>query len=162
MALVPRIAHLPERHVAVVHHEGPAETVDTTRRPVYQHMVIHELVGGPSILRWLDPPQGKRVVDALVVTHAGFDGDEVCRLDVLPAGEYAVADYEGPAAGLAPARVELAAWVRSQGRRPAGPLLQVHLMDEMDGVVEQQLQVPLHTAAPTRQRPGARTSARAP
>lgn len=148
--------------MAVVRHEGPAETVDATRRPVYQHMVVHELVGGPSILRWLDPPQGRRVVDALVVTHAGFDGDAVCRLEVLPAGEYAVADYEGPAEGLAPARAEVAAWVRLQGRRAAGPLLQVHLMDEMEGIVEQQLQVPLQASRKAGLRAGAQTAARGP
>ena len=139
----PRILRLPERHVAVVRHEGPPETVDATRRPLYQHMIIHELVGGPSILRWIDPPVGNRHVDALVTTHPGFEGDAVCRMEILPAGEYAVLDYEGPMKGLADARRKLQHWIQGQGRRAAGPLLQVHHMDEMEGVTEQQLQVPL-------------------
>jgi DNA gyrase inhibitor GyrI len=136
---------LPERPVAVVHHEGPPETVDRTRRPLYRHMVLNELVGGPSILRWLEPPQGKRIVDALVITHLGFEGDAVCRMETLPAGQYAVLDYEGPPSGLEQARQHLRAWVQRQGRKPAGPLLQVHLMDEVDGVTEQQLQLPLRS-----------------
>src|SRR5688572_4686282 len=92
--LKPRIEPLKERHVAVVEHHGPVETIDQTRRPLYRHMIIHELVGGPSIIRFLDHPKGDRQVDALVMTHAGFEGDEVCRIAVLPKGPYAVADYE--------------------------------------------------------------------
>ena len=105
----PRIAELPPRSVAVVEHAGPVERIDDTRRPLYRHMVQNELVGGPSILRWLDPPQGERVVDALVVTHAGFDGDEVCRVETLPGGRHAILDYEGDPAGLPKARGHLAA-----------------------------------------------------
>ncbi|HEX2066653.1 MAG TPA: GyrI-like domain-containing protein [Candidatus Thermoplasmatota archaeon] len=138
----PRIEALRERWVCVVPHRGPAATVDETRRPLYRHMVQHELVGGPSILRFLDPPRDGRTVDALVVTHTGFEGDAVCRVERLPAGDYAVLDYEGPEEGLAAARQRLLEWARSRGGA-AGPLLQVHLMDPLDGVVEQQLQVPL-------------------
>jgi DNA gyrase inhibitor GyrI len=138
----PRIEQLRERWVCVVGHQGPISTVDLTRRPLYRHMVINELVGGPAILRFLDHPQDGRVVDALVVTHAGFDGDEVCRIERLPPGPYAVLDYEGPEEGLAKARERLRAWARTHGK-VAGPLLQVHIMDAMDGVIEQQLQVPL-------------------
>lgn len=138
-----RVVALPERHVAVCIHHGPADTVDQTRRPLYQHMIIHELVGGPSILRWLEPPVGDRVVEALVMTHVGFEGDAMCRMEVLPAGSYAVADYEGPAAHLAAARQDFLRNVRANGHVAAGPVLQVHHMDEVDGVTEQQLQVPL-------------------
>ncbi len=138
-----RIVRLPERHVAVVEHRGPAETVDRTRRPLYQHMVLHELVGGPAILRWLDRSGSDRVVDALVMTHAGFDGDDVCRVETLPAGEYAVLDYEGPASGLAAARERLKAWVAAHHRSAAGAVLQVHLMDPVEGALEAQLQVSL-------------------
>src|SRR5688500_5934880 len=139
----PRIVVLKERPVAVVRHRGPVETIDETRRPLYRHMVIHELVGGPSVIRFLDPPQGDRQVDALVLTHLGFDGDEVCQVETLPAGRYAVLDYEGRPEGLAAARSRLVDWVRGKGLRPAGPVLQVHLMDPIDGVVEEQIQVPL-------------------
>ncbi|HUR63078.1 MAG TPA: GyrI-like domain-containing protein [Candidatus Thermoplasmatota archaeon] len=137
----PRIEQLRERWVCVVEHAGPLEEVDRTRRPLYRHMVIQELVGGPSILRFLDPPRDGRVVDALVVTHAGFDGDEVCHIERLPAGPHAVLDYEGPEEGLPAAREKLLAWARRHGAD--GPLLQVHIMDPLDGVIEQQLQVPL-------------------
>jgi hypothetical protein len=141
----PRIEPLRERWVCVVEHPGPLATVDQTRRPLYRHMVVHELVGGPSILRFLDPPRGGRIVDALVVTHAGFDGDEVCRVELLPGGPHAVLDYEGPEEGLPAARERLLAWAKAHGGA-AGPLLQVHIMDALDGVIEQQLQVPLRGA----------------
>ncbi len=139
----PRIERLAERHVAVVEHRGPPETVDATRRPLYRHMIIHELVGGPSILRFLDQPVQDRVVDALVTTHPGFEGDATCRMDILPPGRYAVADYEGPVEGLPAARTALRDWTQKQRLKPSGPLLQVHLMDPIDGVAEQQLQIPL-------------------
>ena len=139
----PRIETLRERVVAAVPHHGPVETIDETRRPLYRHMIIHELVGGPSIIRFLDRPQGDHQVDALVMTHIGFDGDEVCRLEHLPAGRYAVLDYEGHPEGLAAARGKLLDWVRRKGLQAAGPILQVHLMDPIDGIVEEQVQVPL-------------------
>jgi hypothetical protein len=128
---------LRERHVCVVPHVGSLADVDRTRRPLYRHMVINELVGGPSILRFW--PDGR--LDALVQTHAGFDGDEACSVERLDAGRFAVADYEGPEEGLPAAREAILAWARRHGT--PGPLLQVHLMDAMDGITEQQLQVPL-------------------
>lgn len=137
----PRIAELRERAVAVVEHRGPVESIDDTRRPLYRHMILHELVGGPSIIRWLDRPVGDREVDALVLTHAGFEGDEVCQVEHLPAGRYAVMDYEGHPEGLPKARQALLDWVRRHHLQPAGPVLQVHLMDPIDGIVEEQLQV---------------------
>lgn len=137
-----RVEHLKERWVCVVQHHGPAEAIDTTRRPLYRHMIQHELVGGPSILRHLEPPVGDRHVDALVVTHAGFDGDEICTVEQLASGRYAVADYEGPADGLPKARHDFVAEAHRHGKA-AGPVLQVHLMDEMDGVTEQQFQMRL-------------------
>jgi DNA gyrase inhibitor GyrI len=143
----PRTEELRERWVCVVEHRGPEATVDETRRPLYRHMIIHELVGGPSILRFLDQPRGDRAIDALVVTHAGFDGDEVCRIERIPSGPYAVLDYEGPVEGLPAARERLLAWAKGRGGA-AGPLLQVHIMDPMDGVVEQELQVPLRAPHP--------------
>ena len=136
-----RIVHLPERTVAVVPHKGPVERIDDTRRPLYRHMIIHELVGGPSIIRFLEVPRGDHQIDALVTTHMGFEGDEVVTVEQLPAGRYAVFDYEGPPAGLAAARDSLRAWIRTHGHRAAGPLLQVHHMDPIEGVVEEQLQV---------------------
>lgn len=138
----PRIVTLRERPVAVVAHHGPVETIDNTRRPLYRHMILHELVGGPSIIRFLDHPRGDHQVDALVLTHVGFDGDDVCQLESLPAGRYAVLDYEGVPEGLEAARARLAAWADRHGGR-AGPVLQVHLMDAIDGIVEEQLQVAL-------------------
>lgn len=136
-----RAETLRERVVCVVPHHGPPEDVDRTRRPLYRHMILHELVGGPSILRFW--PDGR--LDALVQTHAGFDGDEVCQVEALPAGRYAVLDYEGPEDGLPAARARVLAWAREQapGGAAGRPVLQVHIMDPMDGVVEQQLQVPL-------------------
>lgn len=136
----PRVVTLRERPVAVVPHRGPPETIDETRRPLYRHMIIHELVGGPSIIRFLDHPSGDHQVDALVLTHLGFEGDDVCSIEVLPAGRHAVLDYEGPPEGLSEARRHLLAWAQSQGP-VAGPVLQVHHMDPIDGIVEEQLQV---------------------
>ncbi len=136
----PRIVSLRERPVTVVAHHGPVEAIDDTRRPLYRHMVLNELVGGPSIIRFLDHPEGDHEVDALVMTHLGFDGDDVCDIEVLPAGRYAVLDYHGPVAGLEAARRRLKAWAAKNGGA-AGPVLQVHHMDPIDGDVEEQLQV---------------------
>lgn len=136
----PRIASLKERPVTVVAHHGPVERIDETRRPLYRHMILNELVGGPSIIRFLDHPQGDHHVDALVMTHLGFDGDDVCDIEVLPAGRYAVLDYQGPVDGLDAARRRLKAWVAKHGGA-GGPLLQVHHMDPIDGEVEEQLQM---------------------
>lgn len=135
------IQRLPERTVAVVAHKGPPESIDETRRPLYRHMIIHELVGGPSIIRFLDQPRGDHVVDALVMTHVGFDGDDVVKVEHLPAGEYAVLHYEGPPAGLEAARKRLRDWIAAHGRNARGPLLQVHHMDPIDGIVEEQFQI---------------------
>jgi len=137
-----RLAQLKERPVCVVPHVGPVETIDDTRRPLYRHMVMNELVGGPSIVRFLELPEGEHVVDALVVTHLGFDGDEVCRIEHLPAGTYAVADYEGPPEGLEGARQRMREWLAAHNK-PRSSILQVHLMDPIDGIVEEQLQVRL-------------------
>lgn len=137
-----RTVELKERSVCAVPHHGPVEAIDDTRRPLYRHMVMQELVGGPSIIRFLAEPTGTHEVDALVVTHAGFDGDEVCRVEQLPAGRYAVADYEGPTDGLPKARERMRDWLRRHGHAHAD-LLQVHLMDPVDDIVEEQLQVHL-------------------
>ncbi len=137
-----RLVELRERPVCVLAHRGPVETIDETRRPLYRHMVINELVGGPSIIRFLDPPDGDHQVDALVVTHLGFDGDDMCRVEHLPAGTYAVSDYEGPPEGLERARGRLRDWLATH-HKFVGTVLQVHLMDPIDGIVEEQLQVRL-------------------
>lgn len=139
----PHVATLRERWVCVVPHHGDPARIDDTRRPLYRHMIQQELVGGPSIIRWLDRPSGEHAVDALVQTHLGFDGDEVCQVERIPAGTFALLDYEGPEADLAAARDRLRAWAKAAGHAPSGPLLQVHLMDAIDGVTEQQLQLPL-------------------
>ncbi len=143
-----RIEELPERRVAVVQHHGPLETVDDTRRPLYQHLILQELIGGPSAIRFPHGPhveEGHRI-DLLVGTPSHFEGDEVANVEVLDAGWYAVLDYEGPVGGLAAARQELLDWIEREGYRPIGALLQVHLMDEIDGEIEQQLQVPVEPA----------------
>ncbi len=134
----PRIVELPERRFAVRSHDGSIETIENTRRPLYQHMIMHELVGGPPVLRFTDAG-----IDVLVGTTCGFDGDENVRVEVIPAGWYAVVDYEGPEEGLPEAHEGLRAWVTQQNHQPAGPLLQVHLMDPIDGDTEQQLQLPV-------------------
>ncbi len=139
----PRLAALKERWVCVVPHRGDPSRIDATRRPLYRHMILNELVGGPSIVRWLDDPQGDHVVDALVQTYAGFDGDEVCKVEGLPAGQYAVLDFEGEEAELEASRHALRLWVQRQGLRPAGPMLQVHLMDPIEGILQQELQLPV-------------------
>jgi DNA gyrase inhibitor GyrI len=138
-----RVERLKERTVAVLAHHGHPDAVDDTRRPLYRHMIINELVGGPSIIRWLAKPEGDHIIDALVTTHTGFDGDEMCTVELLPAGEYAVADYEGPLRGLSKARDDFLASLRHAGHRPKGPVLQVHHMDEVDGIMEAQFQAPL-------------------
>jgi DNA gyrase inhibitor GyrI len=137
-----RVERLPPRTVAVIRGIPRESEVEDVRRPMYQHMVQHELVGGPSILRF---EQGRSSpVDALVVTHNGFDGDAVCEVEVLPAGRYGIVDYEGPVGGLAKARHDFLSAVARANLRPKGPVLQVHHMDEVDGVTEQQFQVMVH------------------
>ncbi len=135
----PRFETLPERRFAVRPHPGTEEDVDATRRPVYQHMILHELVAGPSVLRFRSDG-----IDVMVGCAAGFMGMEDLSLEVIPAGRFAVMDYEGPANQIADARGQLMDWVATQGAEPTGPMLQVHMMDPMDdGMVEQQLQIPV-------------------
>lgn len=140
------IADLPERRYCVRRHHGPVDTVDETRRDMYQHMISHELVGGASALRFVDEPDPLREVDVLIGAACGFDGDDSVRVEVLPAGPHAVRDWEGPVEAIARARREFLDSVR-QRHEPAGPLLQVHLMDPIDGVTEQRFEVPLATAS---------------
>lgn len=139
-----RVETLPERPVAVARHDGPLATIDETRRPLYQHLIMNELVAGPPMIRF---PEGWQEdgdpVDVLVGTTAGFHGDETATVAYVAQGEYALLDYEGPEEGLPAARQELRDWVTRQGRRPGGPMLQVHIMDPIDGETEQQLQLPL-------------------
>ncbi len=140
-----RLEELPHRRVCVVRHPGTPETVDATRRPLYQHMIMHELVQGPSIIRFHNESSTPGV-DALVIAPREFEGDEVCTVEDLPAGTHAILDYHGPSKGLPGARAALQQWVREQGYQTTGTLLQVHLMDEMDGETEQQLQIPVARA----------------
>lgn len=137
----PRFEDLPERRFAVRPHPGDEADVDATRRPVYQHMIMHELVAGPSVLRF-----GDEGIDVMVGCAAGFDGMEDLALEVVPAGRFAILDYEGPPNGLPDARRELVQWADSQGVEATGPVLQVHMMDPLDDdTVEQQLQLPVHS-----------------
>jgi len=128
------IAELGFRTVALVKHHGDESTIEDTRRPLYRHMIMEELVGGPSMIRYHEDR-----LDLLVMTHEGYEGDEVCNVDHLPPGRYAVQDYEGPVAGLATARQKFMAEVAPLG--PVGDLLQIHHMDDVDGVVEEQFQI---------------------
>lgn len=137
----PQVRRLPERRFAVRSHRGDASSVEDTRRPMYQHMIMHELVGGPPVLRFLARSEGDHALDVLVGATCGFDGDDEVRVEVLPEGDYAVLDYEGPEDGLPSARERLLEWVEAQGLRATGDVLQVHLMDTIDGVAEQELQV---------------------
>lgn len=134
----PRVETLPERRFAVRLHDGGIETIEETRRPLYQHMIMDELVGGPPVLRF----EGDRI-DVLVGATCGFDGDDVVTVEILPEARYAVADFEGPEDDLPAARAALLEWVASNGHTAAGPVLQVHLMDAIDGETEQEIQVPL-------------------
>ncbi len=134
----PRIQELPERRFAVRAHDGPLETVDSTRRPVYQHMIMNELVAGPSVLRFREDG-----LDVMVGCAAGFEGMEGLAMEIVPAGPFAIMDYEGPEAGVLDAHEQLRQWVASEGHAATGPLLQVHMMDPLDGHIEQQLQLPV-------------------
>lgn len=137
-----RVEHLPERRFCVRRHIGPAEAVDDTRRAMYQHMISHELVGGPSVLRHVDDPtESRHRLDVLIGATCNFEGDDTVRVEVVPGGDYAVLEYEGPEDGVPAAIERLHRWVREGDREAAGPVLQVHLMDAIDGVVEQELQV---------------------
>lgn len=134
-----RVEELPERRFACRRHDGDIQDIELTRRPLYQHLIMHELVGGPPVLRFHD----EGAVDVLVGTAGGFRGDDVADLLVVPQGWFALLDYEGTAEGLVAARGRLRAWAHENGHTVTGPLLQVHMMDEIDGEVEQQLQLPV-------------------
>jgi DNA gyrase inhibitor GyrI len=134
-----RVEELPMRRFAARRHDGELDDVEATRRPLYQHLIMHEFVGGPPVLRFRDDG----AVDVLVGAAGGFRGDEVAGLVVVPQGWFAVMDYDGPPRGLARARQHLRAWAVENGHTPAGHLLQVHLMDEIEGETQQQLQLPI-------------------
>ena len=110
---------------------------------MYQHMISHELVGGASMLRFDDGLEDGDGLDVLIGATCDFAGDDVVTVDVLPAGTYAVQEYHGSPDGLEEARHDFAKAVQDQGLHPVGRFLQVHLMDEIDGEVEQQFQVRL-------------------
>ncbi len=125
-----------ERRFCVRRHDGDEATVDETRRPMYQHMISHELVGGPPVLRFpIDQPD---VIEVLIGATCDFDGDHVVSVDVLPAGDYLVEHYDGPPSGVRAARDAFRRKAMDAGGN--GDVLQVHLMDEIDGDTEQEFQ----------------------
>lgn len=139
-----RIERFPERRFAVRRHPAGVDTVEETRKPLYQHMIMGELVGGPPVLRFdLEDMDAAHGVDVLVGATCGFDGDDMVSVEVFPEAEYAVMDFEGPVTELPEARRTLLAWAKQQGRDLGERILQVHMMDEMDGEIEQQLQIRL-------------------
>lgn len=133
-----RIVELPSRRVCVRRHEGGLETVDVTRRPMYQHMIMHELVAGASMVRHRD--EG---LDVLIGAASGFQGDDVLDVELLPAGQYAVADWEGAESDIDAARGAFLDALAQDGYVVDGEVLQVHLMDAIEGVTEQQFQIRL-------------------
>lgn len=135
----PRLHAFPERRFAVRRHNGGLDSIEETRRPLYQHMIMHELVGGPPVLRF----DGEGI-DVMVGATCGFDGDEGVSIEVLPAGTYAVVDFEGPESELEAARGALLAWASKAASTVGETVLQVHMMDPIDGETEQQLQVAVH------------------
>jgi DNA gyrase inhibitor GyrI len=132
-----RFEKLPPRRVAVAPHQGPMERIESTRRPLYQHLIMHEAVAGPSMLRF---PAGSDQPDAVLVQAAvGYSGAAGFTLQELPGGRHAVQDYEGPMQALPQFR---AAFRQAIGAAAEGrPILQVHLYDEVDGVTEQRLEL---------------------
>lgn len=139
-----RVEHFPERRFALKRHNGAVASVEETRKPLYQHMIMGELVGGPPVLRFdMDDLDGERGVDVLVGATCGFDGDDEVTVELFPDADYAVMDFEGPARDLPAARRALIDWAKQQGRDLGERVLQVHMMDEIDGETEQQLQIRL-------------------
>jgi hypothetical protein len=138
-----KIKHFGARRCCVQRHQTGIATVDDTRRPMYQHMISNELVGGASMLRFDGDLGDDAPVDVLIGATCDFDGDDVVTVDEVPAGDYALEDYEGPEAGVAAARHAFLVAVRAGPRQPVGRLVQVHLMDAIDGDVEQQFQIRL-------------------
>ncbi len=132
------IKEFPKRRFAVRRHEGDEGSVDETRRPLYQHLIMHELVGGPPVLRFDEDG-----IDVMVGTTEGFHGDDVVQVEVVPPGWFAVHDYEGPPEELEAMRARFLTWCGQNGHDVTGPLLQVHMMDVIEGVTEQQFQVPI-------------------
>lgn len=138
-----RIEHFEARRCCVARHKGGVATVDETRRPMYQHMISNELVGGASMLRFDEGLADDAGLDVLIGATCGFDGDDVVSVDEVPAGDYAVMDYVGPMAGVEEARARFREALDADGYRTVGRFVQVHLMDELDGETEQQFQVRL-------------------
>lgn len=134
------VQELPARRFAVRRHHGDESQVDETRRPLYQHLILHELVGGPPVQRF---PASDDTIDVLVGTVGGFDGDDQVTVEVVPAGWFATVHFEGPEDDLPAARASLRDWARLQGHDPGRPVYQVHLMDPIDEEAEQELQYPL-------------------
>lgn len=154
------VRELPARRFAVRRHDGTVADVDATRRPLYQHLILNELVGGPPVLRFPadhdaeGPGKGDdgTGLDVLVGTVGGFDGDGEVTVETVPAGWFAVLHYEGPEDTLPDARRALRAWAAEQGHAPDRPVYQVHLMDPIDGEAEQELQYPLSVVQTDRER----------
>ncbi len=138
------VRELPARRFAVRRHAGPEADVDATRRPLYQHLILNELVGGPPVLRFPGQQDSAgSALDVLVGTVGGFDGDDEVTVEKVPAGWFAVVHFEGPEDALPEARQTLRAWAADRGHDADRPMYQVHLMDPIDGEAEQELQYPL-------------------
>ncbi len=135
-----QIRDLEARRCAVARHQGGFATLDETRRPMYQHMIMHELVGGASMLRFAeDHSDGE--MDVLIGATCGFDGDNVVTVEEVPAGRYATWHFEGRESALPTARQDFLDAVADL--HPVGRLYQVHLMDAIDGETEQEFQIRL-------------------
>jgi DNA gyrase inhibitor GyrI len=137
------IKEFEARRCCVSRHDGEVRCVDDTRRPMYQHMISNELVGGASLLRFDGHVEDSGPVDVLIGATCNFDGDEVVTVEELLPGRYALKDYVGSMADLPAARADFLSQLDREGFVTAGRLLQVHMMDEIDDETEQQFQIRL-------------------
>jgi AraC family transcriptional regulator len=74
---------------------------------------------------------GSMVMEAGFAIAAPADGDPDAGIEALtiPAGEAAVAIHRGPYDGLPATFEAVEAWVRSEGRSPGGPPMELYLTD---------------------------------
>ena len=109
-----------------------AETLGSMLPAVFTHAQQHGLaLAGPPFARYPEFAMGSMVMEAGFAVAAPADGDPDAGIEALtiPAGEAAVAIHRGPYDGLPATFEAVEAWVRSEGRSPSGPPMEIYLTD---------------------------------
>jgi AraC family transcriptional regulator len=130
------VKDLPATHALVMRkritRDEIAATLGSMLPAVFAHAQKHGLaLAGPPFARYPEIGMGSFVMEAGFAIAAPADGDVDAGIEALtiPAGEAAVAIHHGSYDGLPATFEAIEAWVRSEGRSPSGPPMELYLTD---------------------------------